>query len=107
MGDEARARRLVAETVARLELDLTGLTVFTEAASGPYRWTPLLAAAAGASVVALALDGEHHAAADAERATLADARRWGLAPRLRVVRAKRGEDLAATDVVTNTGAVRP
>src|SRR5688572_10905388 len=85
MDGEARARRLVSETVERLRLDLAGLTVYTEAASGPYLWTPLLAAAAGARVIAVAADSEHHAAARVERETLALARRWRLERRLRIV----------------------
>jgi hypothetical protein len=106
VNDEARLRRLIPEIVAAMELDLDGLVVFTEAASGPYLWTPLLAAAAGARhVYALAADNAHHRAADAAEATLAAAERFGVG--VEVVFEKRPEHLAVTDIVTNSASLRP
>lgn len=106
MSEEARVRRLIPEVIAAMELDLDGLVVFTEAASGPYLWTPLLAAVAGARhVYALAADNAHHTAADAAAATQAAAERFGV--RVEVVFEKRPEHLARTDVITNSASLRP
>jgi hypothetical protein len=104
---ERRARRVAEKAIACLGLDLGGLHVLTEAASGPYLWTPLLAALAGAGrVEAVAADTPYHRAEDVRTDTLAAAERWGVADRLRVVsRATAAPEEA--DVVTNTGAVRP
>jgi len=56
---------LVRDVVARMRLDLSGLIVLTEAASGPYLGVPLLAAAAGARRVhAVAADSRWHHADD-------------------------------------------
>ena len=51
MTVERRAARLLRQAIADYGLDLSGLTVFTEAASGPYLHTPILAALAGAEKV--------------------------------------------------------
>lgn len=108
IGDEARVRRLIPQAIAQMELDLDGLVVFTEAASGPYLWTPLLAACAGARhVYALAAGNAHHTAAEAAEATRGAAERFGLGDRLEVVYAKRPEHLARTDVITNSASLRP
>ena len=46
-----RLVRLMRQAVARCELDLSGAVVLTEAASGAYVVTPVLAALAGAARV--------------------------------------------------------
>jgi hypothetical protein len=105
---ERRVWRVIDQTIAHFELSLDGLVVYTEAASGPYQWTPLLAARAGAEhVYALAADNAHHRAADVEAATRAAAARAGLGDRVHVVLEKRLEQLAQADVVTNSGTLRP
>jgi hypothetical protein len=98
--------RLIPHLIGRIGLDLDGLVVFTEAASGPYLWTPLLAARAGAArVYALAADTGFHSAAEVTAATEAEADALGVADRVRVVRSK--EALGEADIVTNTGPLRP
>ena len=52
--DPRRLIRLMSMAIDRCGLDLSGLTVLTEAASGAYVVTPVLAAMAGADVYALA-----------------------------------------------------
>jgi hypothetical protein len=56
----ARVARIIRDTIDFLELDLSGWTVLTEAASGPYVVTPVIAALAGAKrVLALTRDSHH------------------------------------------------
>jgi hypothetical protein len=101
-----RLELLVPRAIDRVALDLSGLGVLTEAASGPYLAAPVLAAAAGARrVVALAADTRFHRAADVQRETLAFARRVGV--EVEIVQGKDPKMLADVDIVTNTGAVRP
>jgi len=52
--DGRRLVRLMAAAIERCQLDLAGQVVLTEAASGAYAVTPVLAALAGAQVYALA-----------------------------------------------------
>lgn len=95
--------------VAVLRLDLTGLEVVTEAATGAYACTATIAAIAGARrVVARARDTARHGSArDAARATLDLARAAGVAARIEVVEALSDRDLASCDILTNSGHLRP
>ena len=52
--DGRRLVRLMTAAIERCELDLSGRVVLTEAATGAYAVTPVLAALAGAQVYALA-----------------------------------------------------
>lgn len=124
----ANPRRLIAlirRTIAFLELDLSGLVVLTEAASGPYAVTPVLAALAGAERVIAVTRASRYGTVEAVTAqtrALADlcgvnvavsaAPRPGdggprSAPTVEI-HADRSLDLfAAADIVTNLGFVRP
>jgi hypothetical protein len=113
MPQPARLARLVAESVERLRLDLAGVTVLTEAATGAYAATAALAAAAGAErVLAVARRSRHGSAATAAAQTRAVARLCGVEDRLAVHPLAPGAPLPdawlrRTGLVTNLGAVRP
>ena len=100
---EHEARRvdaLIPRVIQATRLDLSGLAVFTEAASGPYLWPPLLAARAGARrVYALARDSRHHHADDVQAAT------ERLGEGIEVVRDK--TRIGDADIVTNSASLRP
>jgi hypothetical protein len=105
--DPRRMVRLMRAAITRTELDLTGLTVLTEAASGAYVVTPVLAAMAGARVCALAAATSYASAADLEKATLDLAEQAGAADRITLVAAKSPAVTGAADIITNSGQVRP
>lgn len=100
-----RLHRLAVRALETFSLDLTGLRVLTEAASGPYVVTPLLAAMAGGSVLALTRDSRYGSADEVKRNTLDLARLWGVS--LEVVTDRRSEYFSSADIVTNLGFVRP
>lgn len=103
-----RIVRLMRTAIAELNLDLGGLTVYTEAATGAYTVTSVLAALAGAQkVYALACDNRYAASAQAvaETQTLARAACAGTA--IEYVFEKRQAHLAEADIITNAGNVRP
>jgi hypothetical protein len=104
----ARLVELMRASIARTSLDLSGRVVLTEAASGSYIVTPVLAAMAGASsVYALARDSRYGTAAELGAATLDLAVRAGVAPRLSIVGEKTADVVGEADIVTNSGHVRP
>ncbi len=106
--EETRARRIAERCLSDLHVDLSGLKVFTEAASGPYVYTPLIAARAGAArVFAVTADSQFGKADDIRRETERLAGLWGVADRVEVVFEKSSDALAASDIITNTGFVRP
>ena len=103
-----RIEKLIPDTIDIYDLDLSGLTVFTEAASGNYVVTPLIAALAGSDrVFAITRDSRHGKAADIRNVTLELAQRWGVDHRIEVVSDKIPSVLSQVDIVTNLGFVRP
>jgi len=103
-----RIARLIERAVADFSLDFSGLTVYTEAATGAYATTAPIAAAAGADeVVAISADSPYGTAADAREQTVNIAEEIGCNGRIRFVSEKRKSDFRQVDVVTNTGFVRP
>ncbi|MGD1845984.1 MAG: hypothetical protein ACFB10_11375 [Salibacteraceae bacterium] len=58
-AEKDRGFKLSADLIRHLGLDLSGLTVLTECASGPYAYTPIMAALAGARVYAIGRDSRH------------------------------------------------
>lgn len=103
-----RAHRLIENAVQVFHLDLQGLKVLTEAATGQYIYGPLIAAAAGADMVfALTRDSRYGSAADIQCETMALAECWGLADRIAVLISRNDRRISEADIVTNVGFVRP
>lgn len=103
-----RERRLIAEVTGRLDLDLSGLTVLTEAASGNYMFTPLICAGAGCErVLAFTRDSKFGAAGEVRARTLDAAREMGLADRIEILTGLDEKTWASADIVTNVGFLRP
>jgi hypothetical protein len=103
-----RIDALLHRAVREQALDLSGLVVYTEAATGPYLYTPILAALAGASgVYAIAADSRYGTKEHVRDATREAARRWSVDDRIVVVFSKTRADVARSDIVTNSGFVRP
>lgn len=103
-------RRLIAlmeAAVERCRLDLGGAVVFTEAASGPYVVTPVLAAMAGARVHALVRASRYGSVDEVAGRTLALAELVGARSRLEMVTDKNDGLLGRADILTNSGHVRP
>jgi hypothetical protein len=99
---------LIRRTIEQLQLDLSGLTVLTEAASGAYVSTPVIAAMAGAEhVLAVTRDSQYASADTVIILTRALERLCGIPDKVKIS-AHRSIDLfARADVVTNLGFVRP
>lgn len=99
----------IEERVAALDLDLHGMTVVTEAATGAYACTATIAAMAGAErVYALARDTARHGSArDAASATLAVAADAGAAQAVEIVSQLEEDILSRCDILTNSGHLRP
>jgi len=106
--DADRRLRLIRRAIEAFELDLGGLAVLTEAASGPFVTTPLIAALAGADRVrALTRDSRYATAREVEELTVGLAERWKVADRIEVLTSREDPAIAESDVVTNLGFVRP
>lgn len=104
-----RLAQLARRAVAELAIDLTGRTVLTEAATGAYAVTPVLAALAGARVIARTRDTRYGTEDDVRAVTRRLAEAAGLAGGgpIDIVTDLTPELVAAADVVTNSGHLRP
>ena len=103
-----RLLRLVRRAVEECELDLGGAVVLTEAATGAYVVTPVVAAIGGAARVhAVTRDTRYGSVADVTRTTMDLATRAGVADRIEVVTQKTEALVAGADIITNSGHLRP
>jgi len=98
---------LMSAAVDRCGLELAGRTVLTEAATGAYAVTCVLAALAGADVYALAAGTAYAPADEIRRVTAELAALAGVVDRIELVAAKSPGLAGAADIVTNSGQVRP
>ena len=104
----ARTAQLIKQAVSKLELDLSGLTVLTEAASGPYVVTPVIAAMAGAKrVLAITADSSYATADEVIHQTRSLESMCGLPQRVEIFQERQLGLFAEADIVTNLGFVRP
>ena len=92
-----------------LGLDLTGLEVVTEAATGAYASTAVIAALAGATVVHACARGTHShgSASDAIASTRELARLAGVEERISFSLGVPPNALGSCDILTNSGRIRP
>jgi hypothetical protein len=109
MGIEnpSRVRRLIEDSIDSLKLDLSGFTVFTEAASRNYVVTSIIAAMSGAKVYALTADSPYGYAKDVKDLTYAFAKFCNVRDSIEVIFEKNVNAIASADIVTNLGFVRP
>jgi hypothetical protein len=96
------------EIVKKLELDLNGFTVLTEAASGPYVVTPVLAALAGAKVFAFSKDTSYGTVNEVFEFTRNQIRQLsGHSLDISLTRELTQEIISQADAITNSGHLRP
>ena len=104
----SRLLRLMEQSIHRCKLNLEGLTILTEAATGAYVITPVLAAMAGAREVhAITQDSRFGSASNVATQTYELAKKAGVDARICVIRHVTNDVIAKADIVTNSGHVRP
>jgi hypothetical protein len=103
-----RLGRLIRAAIERCELDLRGATVLTEAATGAYVVTPVLAATAGAEqVFAVTRESRHGTMKQVTEQTGQLAELAGVGDRIQIITDKSQDIVSQADIVTNSGYVRP
>ncbi|MGD9685448.1 MAG: hypothetical protein AB7U43_00470 [Desulfobacter sp.] len=101
-----REFNITQECIRRFSLNLSGLEIFTEAASGYFSWTAIIALAARAKrVYAIAKDSSYASKNEAAMAVTNLAEHYGLSERLKIV--EDHKDIRNADIITNLGFVRP
>jgi hypothetical protein len=99
---------LMRRAIAATGLNLSEMTVLTEAASGAYGVTAVIAAMAGARHVhAFTRPSRHGSVAEVTGWTLQLAKAAGVAERIGIIEEVPPDILGAVDIVTNSGHLRP
>ena len=97
----------IRRSIEKFNLNLTGFTVLTEAASGNYIVTPLIAAASGAAkVFAYTKDSRYGCVEEVKKETNRLAERMGIT-NIEIITSLEQIDLTKIDILTNTGFLRP
>jgi hypothetical protein len=106
--EQTRARMLIDDVVQRLHLDLRGLVVLTEIASGAYVYSPFIAALAGSErVFATGKDSPYGSRREVFRQGMRLAGAWSVRDRVLLVDEVSPDVIAQADIVTNLSALRP
>lgn len=95
------------QRVKELELDLKGKVILTEAASGPYVVTPVLAALAGAKVYAYSKSTRYGTVEEVFANTKKLLKECGSNLDITFVETITPEIVAQADIITNSGHLRP
>jgi hypothetical protein len=99
---------LMQDAIGRCELQLHEKTVLTEAATGAYAVTPVLAAMAGAKkVFAIAQNSRYGTVKEVIAQTEQLAKLAGVSQSIEFITEKTKEIVAQADIITNSGHVRP
>lgn len=99
---------LMQAAIERCRLNLSGHVVLTEAASGAYVVTPILAAMAGADqVYAISRTTQYGTFEEVSVDTHNLAKLAGVESRLKIIKKKSREIVNQADLITNSGHVRP
>ncbi|MCX7594268.1 MAG: hypothetical protein N2235_10980, partial [Fischerella sp.] len=99
---------LMQQAVARCNLQLQKAVVLTEAATGAYAVTPVVAAMAGAQkVFALTRSSRYGTIEEVKAQTQKLAALAGVSDRIELIAAKTKDIVVQADIITNSGHVRP
>lgn len=102
----ARSIDLIKRAIEFSKLNLRDLVIFTEAASGEFIYTPIIAAMAGArKVYAITSDSRYAAKDDVAKDTMLLAEFCNVKDQIEIVFNK--DSIKEADIVTNLGFVRP
>lgn len=98
----------IEEALDRLNLDLKGKVVLTEAATGAYIVTPVIAALAGAEVYAFTKDTRYGTVAEVRKQTNDLLAQFGDKNlKLEIIDKLTPDIIAKADIITNSGHLRP
>lgn len=99
---------LIQQSIHRCELQLDNLTVLTEAATGAYVVTPVIAAMAGAKkVFAITQSSRYGTIEEVKAQTEQLAKIGGVSEQIEFMTNKSPDIVAQADIITNSGHVRP
>jgi hypothetical protein len=107
-ADTNRAIHIAKRTIAKLKLNLSGLTVLTECASGGYIFTPVIARLAGARVFCVGKNSHYGLLKDNKKLLNSIFKKFHIKNDLDIFENEFPPEIwKQADIVTNSGFVRP
>ncbi len=103
----SRLIKLIKESYEKFQINFKGKTILTEAATGNYVCTPVLAAYAGAKVYAIAKDSKYGSVNQIQNEVFSIAKLLNVDENITIISSFDDINLNKIDIVTNTGFVRP
>lgn len=101
-------KKTLLDTIEKFQLDLTNLVVLTEAASGDYTYTPMLAALANAKkVYAFTKDSKYGSSQEIAKHIHSLSTFLGCARLIEIVQGEISIVISECDIITNSGMLRP
>ncbi len=101
-------KSIVEQTISLFDLNLKDKTVLTEAANGHFYITPIIAALAGANVIAIAKDSAYGKSQEVCEYVKEKAAYFGLEDKITLIENELNtEQIKKADIITNLGFVRP
>ncbi len=98
----------IREAIKKTNLDLTGLTVLTEAATGHWKFTPFIAAMANAaSVICITKNSRYGDVEDIMKNFSSLIEYFGYSEKIQIFEKVNEEIIGKADIITNSGHVRP
>ena len=97
----------ILQSVSRFNLNLQGKIVLTEAATGNFVVTPVIAAVAGATIYAFTKDSKYGDINEVKKQTMELARELQVSEKIDVITNIDELELHNIDIVTNSGFLRP
>ncbi|MBZ0202754.1 MAG: hypothetical protein IT281_07795 [Ignavibacteria bacterium] len=102
-----REYKLILKAIDHFKLNLKGFTVLTEAASGNYKWGPIIASKAGAKVIAYAKSSQYGRAKNIKTDTIKLAKKYKLSNKIEIILKLDSVAFRKADIITNSGFLRP
>src|SRR4030042_4909490 len=99
--------KFIHKMIKKYTLNLNGLTVFTEAATNAYKYTPIIAAMSGAKTFAFSRDNEYGTRLEAINQVSELEESIFLQNKITYIYQRQKQYLEVSDIITNTGNVRP
>jgi len=106
--NEGRIGKLLREAISKFDISLDRYSILTEAASGYFAVTSLLAAMGGSKrVLAMVRDSKYGRAEEIAQNTFTLAEKFGVKNSIEIIFSRDDRRIGEADIVTNLGFVRP
>lgn len=100
-------KKKILDALEKFDLNLSEKLVLTEAATGNFVVTPIIAALAGAKVYAYTKDSKYGSVDEVKKQTYKLAKEFHIENKINIIRSLENVPFLELDIVTNTGFLRP